>query len=146
MTWSGAGAVLAILMSAGALWVAILARRDTKRSADADEAAVALARQEAEERRLAALPRPEFVLERRGQSGYVLRNVGTGPANGVQILDDGLPPATRNLPIPAGTTLLPGAGYSFVMAGSSGGRIPTHVMVTWLGSAGPVAVSIPRLG
>lgn len=144
MSWGDAPGWAALVVAIGALWVSLLARRDSRRSADADEAAVALQRAEAEERRQAALPKPEFRIERQGANAFLLRNVGTGPAPGVQILTDGLPRLTRHLPIPDGTTLVPEAAYSFVMAGSWGRGLPTHVMVTWFGLPEPVAVALPE--
>jgi hypothetical protein len=151
VNWGDVPAWVALVLAASAGVVAVLARRDSKvsaaasvRSAAAAEESLALQRAEAEERHQAAQPRPEFRLERQGSNAYILRNVGTGPARNVQILDEGLPAMRRRLPVPDGTTLAREAGYSFVIAGAMGSRFPTHVMVTCDELAEPVAVSIPR--
>lgn len=141
MSWDAAPGWLALVVSVGAAWIALLARKDTKRSADADEAAVRLQQEDAAERRQAALPRPRLVLERQSTNLYTLRNVGTGPASGVRILPEGLPEVARDLPV--GLTLAPEAGHQFVLAGSiAPNLLPTHLKVTWDGLAEPVTLRL----
>ncbi|MEU6848461.1 hypothetical protein ABZ901_00740 [Actinacidiphila alni] len=141
MNWGDVPAWVALVLAAGAGWVALLARRDSKRAADAAVEAVAIQRREAEERRQASLPRPGFTLERRGSNAFVLRNSGSGSAAGVRLVPSSLPAVVRQAP--DGVALAPGAGHQFVMAGSMGSGMPTHLLVTWDGLAEPVSVAVP---
>ncbi|WP_327297746.1 MULTISPECIES: hypothetical protein [unclassified Streptomyces] len=126
------------MISIAAGGVAAMARKDSKRSADAAEAALALQQEEAEERREAARPRPR--LELRNPRGHLwqLRNVGDGDAKGVTILADGLPAFIELPDMPV--DLVPGAACEFTMSGAMGSPIPPQVKVQIEGED-PVALS-----
>lgn len=124
---------MACALSAGAFIVSLKARGDGKesaraavRSADAAEAALAEQRLAAEERRAAdaeaARPQPELVVEYSRGSMYRLCNHGTGPALGVTVLEQDLPP---------------------VMTGTLGGPVPPQIYVTWDGQDSPVPLRVP---
>ncbi|MFD8075841.1 hypothetical protein ACFV3E_24690 [Streptomyces sp. NPDC059718] len=140
MDWGDIPAWAAFVLAAVATVISVKARSDGKRAADAAEGALALQRAEAEERREAARPRAEFTLERRSVNAFTLRNVGSATAEGVSVLADGLPPIVRE--VPRQVSLQPGVGHDFTMAGSSDGRVPTHIRVVWDGQEEPVALPV----
>jgi hypothetical protein len=117
MDWSALPAWGALLLAAGAGWVSWLARSDSKRAADAAQEAVELQRAEAaaardavvaaeaalelqraeaarqrahaEERRRAAAPRPELVVEAQSRNGtyYRVHNIGTASVSKLVLKD-----------------------------------------------------------
>lgn len=159
MDWGDVPAWAALVLSAMAVGVSIKARGDGKksasaavtsadasvRSADAAEAALALQRQETDERRAAeeeaARPRVILVLERTGQRQFVLRNVGTATAEGVTITQAGEPQQGRDLP--EGVTLHRGEGHPFFVVASTGLPMPTRIYVKWDGQDEPVPLGVP---
>jgi hypothetical protein len=102
---------------------------------------LALQRAEAEERRLAAQPRVQLVLEHRSGSNWILRNAGGLPASGITARRDNLPYIAEN--VPANASLAPGEGMTITLMSSGGSRVPAHLWITWDGQDEPVAVAIP---
>jgi hypothetical protein len=129
--------------------VALLARADSKRSADASDRAaaaaegeLALARQEAEERRQDALPKPELSLRHVSGQAWVLENNGTATAEGVTV--DLAGTGSAIIDAPAGVTLAPGAGHKLFIAPGMADPDPTHLLVTWTGQNDPVSLPVRK--
>jgi hypothetical protein len=148
MSWGDVPAWAALALSAGAGWVALLARRDSRQSAEASvrsaqaaEASLALQQQEAEERRQAALPRVHRVMEHEGGTAWTLRNIGSATAENVTVEAPGGGQPLVNAP--RGVTLVPGAGHMLhVLDEYDQAQDVTHIMVTWDGQDAPVAVPL----
>lgn len=150
---------VACAFAAAAFVVSLKARGDGKRSANASqtsadasvrsaaaaEEALALQRQEVEQRRAAeeeaARPRPDLKVEFVRDRQYALQNQGTGPASKVTVLDRGLPPMVNNIPVDV--DLEPGESHLFLMVGTMGGPVPPQIYVTWDGQEDPVPLPVP---
>lgn len=161
--WSLAVAIVAALLSAGALWVALLARKDSRRSADAAEISAEAAKEsadaatrEAREARRAndrndredqralndRIRQALSVDEERGSPGkYRFRNGGRDPVVGLRVIQpptalEGLPPQVDISP----------EGYSeqfrFLRAASR----PDSLRVTWSGLDEPATVPVRPVG
>ncbi|MFD9756045.1 hypothetical protein ACFWZZ_00565 [[Kitasatospora] papulosa] len=166
MEMGDAAAWAAFAISAGALIVAVKAQRDGRRSANAAEESVEEARlsrvasersatvaeqqlidqrQEAADRRAAeveaARPRPDFVIERKSQHMFYLRNVGTGPATGVTLIARQRPYIFDPV---ANKDMGPHDAEEFRMAGAGGSPVPGTLYLTWDGQSEEVAVAVPR--
>lgn len=127
-----------------------------ERSAAADEAVLAEARREAEERRVAeaeaSRPRPELRVETaastpemgvRGNSRrYILRNAGTGPAENVTAVHAREAGRFRNMP--SGVTLRPGEGHEFRILRLAGQAPPSTIHISWDGQDDAVALPLPQ--
>ncbi|MFI2031859.1 hypothetical protein [Streptomyces buecherae] len=119
-----------------------------KRSADAaDESAaaavasLALQRAEAEERRRAAEPKVDLVLEHIQGTRYRVRNRGAATAPVVQFLDQGRP-YLFDWPRD-GVTIAADDSHPLTMAGAGSQRMPVRLLVTWEGQDEPVPLQIP---
>src|SRR5882762_2311580 len=90
MDWGTAPAWVAIVVSIGAAYVAYMAQRNSKRSADTAARALQLQEEAADERRPAAQARAVLALEKAdGTSAWVLRDCGTATAENITVEDDG---------------------------------------------------------
>ncbi|MFG3174904.1 hypothetical protein ACGFZC_07475 [[Kitasatospora] papulosa] len=122
-----------------------LSRLASERSAAVAEAQLADQRQEAAERRAAeaeaARPRPDFVIERKSQHMFYLRNVGTGPATGVTLIARQRPYIFDPV---ANADMGPHDAEEFRMAGAGGSPVPGTLYLTWDGQSEEVAVTVPR--
>ncbi|GGJ81863.1 hypothetical protein GCM10011583_11670 [Streptomyces camponoticapitis] len=172
MDWGDAPAWGALVLAAGALGVALKARGDGKRSADAAqasvtearrsaaaaeasvvdgrrsadaaEAALAEQRREAEERRAA---------EAEAAAPKVAMVLHHRSRSRFQLANEGTAPAhnvhfAEEIPtlignLPAGLTLGPGEVVDFMMAGDMVNAIPPMVLVQWDGQEAPVPLRVP---
>jgi hypothetical protein len=157
MEWGDWPSWAAFVVSVGALWVSLKARGDGKRSADASqtsaeasvrsavaaEDALALQRQEAEQRRAAeeeaARPRVVLRIERLSKQRFRMVNAGDAPAAGVTVLD---PPRSSN-GLAEPFELGPHSAHPFGMLGYAGAPIPNALRVTWDGQPEPVSLLVP---
>jgi hypothetical protein len=103
---------------------------------------LALQSQEVDERRLAATPKVELLVEYISGETWVLRNVGGRTAEGVTVDTTGMESVLSHTP--SGTTLTPGAGHQFMIATSLAQRDPTHILVTWAGQEDPVSLPVRK--
>ncbi|MEV5765324.1 hypothetical protein AB0L34_12235 [Micromonospora sp. NPDC052213] len=140
----------ALLISAGAVYVATRANRHARDSAAASKDSAGSARRSADaaERQAVAAeaaippPPPQVVwqVERVNNKRYLLRNVGVGTATGVQIdVRQAHPLVGLNL---GNGTVGPNESVSFLITGSMGRPSPTELWVSWDGQDEPVAVPV----
>ncbi|MGW9437962.1 hypothetical protein [Streptomyces sp. NPDC055607] len=149
MSWGDASALAAVLVSIAAAIVAIKARGDGKRSADAavrsaDIAEAALADQrrlEAERRAAeaeAARPRVHLLVEHMDKELYRLKNDGTAPALNIVFEEEDLPYVFR-LKGTGEVSLRGGEAIDFLMAGS----LPPQLFAKWDGQEEYVPLRVP---
>ncbi|MFI2349485.1 hypothetical protein ACH492_21025 [Streptomyces sp. NPDC019443] len=84
----------------------------------------------------------EWMLERRGKHVYLLRNIGSGTATGVQVDPSNMPSIASNLPEDA--IVRPGESVEFLMAASLATPLPGEIWVSWSLGGDPVAVPVPN--
>jgi hypothetical protein len=101
-----------------------------------------LLRQEAEDRRLAAVPKPELGLYYESGQAWVLQNSGTAVAEGVSVDVTSTGTAVSNAP--AGISLAPGAGHKLFIAPGAADPDITHLLVTWTGQDDPVSLPVRK--
>jgi hypothetical protein len=135
--WVGAVAgVAGAMIAVFAAYDARKSRRAAEKSAAAEERGVALLEAEAAERRAAAAPRVEWVVERTVAHELVLRNVGKLAAEDVFAEADCPAPLTRYMP--EGVTIPPNSGHRMVIVS----RVH-ELTVRWSGQDEPVSVPVP---
>lgn len=154
MNWGDATGLVGLVVAAFAAVVSVKTRSDGKRSAnaavasaeearrssDAAEASLALQRDEADERRLAARPKVGLTVKKGSKNGYVLRNEGGQEAEDVTVVEG---QAFRIVRRPEGVTLRTGESVQFAMLGTDqSGPAPAHVLTTWRGQDEPVAIPV----
>ncbi|MDQ0848050.1 hypothetical protein [Streptomyces sp. V1I6] len=164
------GALIVSVAAAGASFRALRHAKDSvtqsKRSADAADASVALTRRsseaaersarvaeetladqrrEAAERRAAEeeanRPRADLRVRHLAKSKWVLVNQGSGSADNI-ICMDGDPYIARNWP--NGASIPAGGAHEFVMVGAAGKPIPSVLRLKWDGQDEPVSLVVPR--
>jgi hypothetical protein len=135
MGWGDALAALALLVSAGALWVSAKAQKDGKRAADVAEAT--LARQIAADEE-AARPRVVLRLEHEEKDAYKLCNDGNAPALNI-VFDEEELPYVFTLRGTGEVSLQPGEAVGFLMAGG----VPPQLFARWDGQEDLVPVRVP---
>lgn len=114
-----------------------------RRSSDAVEAALALQREEAEERRQAAQPSVNLVLTRAsGPNTLVLMNEGDASAVNVRLEPPDPMPLRLTFP-DGGVTLAPGQEQRFMMNSSLQRPMPQTLRFTWDDQEEPVTLSVP---
>lgn len=141
MDWGDAPAWAALAVSVVAVVAAILARNDSKRSADAAVGSLTLQREEAEERRKAAEPKPQLAIEHVREVRYLLRNIGDAAAVRI-VFEEGLPRTVLDLPGEP-FTLQPGEAHSFKIDDLLHVPAPAQLYVKWEGQETCVALPVP---
>jgi hypothetical protein len=134
----------ALLVSAGAVWVATRANRHARESASAAQRSADAAERQAQAAEAALpLPPPDVAwrIEHVNRQRFLLRNIGVGVATGLRIdVRDAHPLAglvNLDEPVP------PNGSVSFLITGSLGKPSPTELWLTWDGHDKPVAVPVP---
>ncbi|MFI6265334.1 hypothetical protein [Micromonospora sp. NPDC051006] len=132
----------AVVISAVALVVSIWGVWHSKRSADASERSASAAERQAKAAEAAVPPPPPSIawrVEQRGKSYYLLRNVGTEPAERVYVhKQGGFVRVDDN-----GRSLRPGESMSFLVIRAAEMIDLQEIRVTWDGQLEPVLVPLP---
>ncbi|MFF0721328.1 hypothetical protein [Micromonospora sp. NPDC003816] len=125
-------AVLALIVSCWSAWFARASSRAAERQAVAAEAAL-------------PPPAPDvaWVARRVGKGRYLLTNVGTRPASGVQWVRTGdRSEGFIRFPDEIGR-VLPGGDIEFFVVRAMGTPVPTELLLAWDGQSEPEAIPIP---
>ncbi|WP_336210220.1 SPFH domain-containing protein [Nonomuraea sp. LPB2021202275-12-8] len=85
-------------------------------------------------------PHVEWILDRRNDH-FVLRNVGSAIATGVNVSGPGLAEADAH--VPANADIGPGAWVIFIIAANMTHPVPNEIEVTWDGHPEPVILPVP---
>ncbi len=136
---------LSFAVAVAAFVVAILANRNARRSADAAErSAGATERQASAAEAVVPDPPPAVAwrAEARGKRTYALRNLGTGTANGVQVV---VPDAYDGLVRPdlGDGSVHPGGSFTMLVLNIAELADHMEVSLTWAGQDMPVRVPLP---
>ncbi|MCX5239773.1 hypothetical protein OG824_31690 [Streptomyces prunicolor] len=157
MNWGDVPAWAAFVLSGVAVWVSVKARGDGKKSADASatsaqasvrsavaaEGALALQRQEFNERRAAeaeaSRPRVDLRIEYVGGDRYRVVNHGEAPAENVRFVQ----PPEQAHGLNEVLSLARNEGHDFYVLGSAGLDIPTSLKAVWDGQTEAVTLRMP---
>ncbi|MFJ6578400.1 hypothetical protein ACIQMY_20815 [Streptomyces sp. NPDC091368] len=154
MDWGDGSALGALLISGAALIVAVKARGDGKKSANAAERSAIAAeetladqRREAAERRSAeeeaSRPRVHLALEHVDRDVYRLMNDGNASALNI-VFDEEELPYIFKLRGTGEVSLRAGEAIDFLMAGAGDAAVPPQLFAKWDGQQELVPIRVPR--